>query len=377
MATATVQTITAKLKKMGMSDSENTKGYFKAPKSAAGKEFVVYLSDKYNKKDRPDFLQGILSTALKEFNPKYVKPGSAAKSTAGHLGFTGTQIYIVAKLVAAKGGGENKGIQFEKELMQDLIDIKSGRSAKRYKDFSEWFEETILKGDDIIRVEPTGSENTPRPLKVDGSNNLYVSVRAGARTAKIGSSLADIVVHTKKGKKHNLSLKYGSTVTFFNSGVGKIFNEDDFKKGKFEDPTAAAIIDLFDIDPIKFRNVFMNYKAKDPFAKKEKSEKNVEKIKINKNKMKNFIMTVIGYDYILVHKNSDGSVDSYRMTEAALEKAATPLSSTVDIYYPRGGSAKRIDIKLETEMFELNFNIRNKQGGILPSHIMCDYKIKH
>ena len=123
MATATVQTITAKLKKMGMSDSENTKGYFKAPKSAVGKEFVVYLSDKYTKKDRPDFLQGILSTALKEFNPKYVKPGSAAKSTAGHLGFTGTQIYIVAKLVAAKGGGENKGIQFEKELMQDLIDF--------------------------------------------------------------------------------------------------------------------------------------------------------------------------------------------------------------------------------------------------------------
>ena len=93
--------------------------------------------------------------------------------------------------------------------------------------------------------------------------------------------------------------------------------------------------------------------------------------------MYNFIKTVIGYGYILVHKNANNTVDSYNITEEFLSSAAMPISDTVEIHYPVAGSAKRIDIKVETKNFHLNFNIRNKQGGILPSHIMCDYKIKH
>lgn len=376
MAVANVQTLSKKLKDIGLSDKEQKNGYFKGPKSGSGKEFVIFLPEQYGKKDRSLFLKTTLAAALKDFKPKFVM-GSQAKSTAGQLSFTGSQIYIIAKLIAAKGGGGNKGIDFEKELEQDLIKLKKEIVGYTYKDFMDYFIKGPLKNDMLTEVEATGKENTPRPLAVDGQGKLYVSVRGGARNEEIGDALADLVCKTKKRKKHNLSLKYGSTVTFFNSGVGRIFNEADFKAGKFEHPTAKALLDMFKINPVRFRNVFMNYKAPDPLGKKSKAEKDVVVQKVNKNDLYRFIKTVVGYGYILVHKNTNNSVDSYDITEEFLSQAAMPMSDTVEIHYPVGGAAKRIDIKVETKHFHLNFNIRNKQGGILPSHIMCDYKIKH
>ena len=101
MAVANVMTITKKLKDIGLVEKEQKNGYFKAPKSTTGKEFVVFLPEQYGKKDRPEFLKSTLFNALKDFNPKYVS-GSGAKSTAGHLTFQGSQIYIISKLISAK-----------------------------------------------------------------------------------------------------------------------------------------------------------------------------------------------------------------------------------------------------------------------------------
>ena len=373
MATITVNALSAKLKKMGYDTKENSKGYFTAPKTMTGKEFVIYLPAKFGKKDRAPFLKDILITALKEFKPKYIS-GVGAKSTAGQVGFSASEIFVIAKLISAKGGGENKGNIFETDLENDFKKLINESGKFKYPAFMEQFQK-MLKNDTVIKVESTGKLNTPRPLKSD-SSGLYVSVKGGGRTSDIGKGLADLIITTKAQKKFNLSLKYGSTVTFFNSGVGKIFIEADFKKGKFSDATAKALLDMFKIDPIRFRNVFMNYKAPDAQGKKTKAEKDIESVTVSANKLKEFIKTVIGKNYHLVHLSNDGTIDMIAMTESFLEKAATPIKNKVDIHYPVGGSAKRIDIKLETSVFELNFNIRNKQGGILPSHIMCDYKIK-
>jgi hypothetical protein len=91
--------------------------------------------------------------------------------------------------------------------------------------------------------------------------------------------------------------------------------------------------------------------------------------------LERFIRTVIGHGYALVHEHNDHSIDYYEITPKFLDKASNVISN-ITVLYPKGGSAKRVDIKVETDIFKLNFNIRNKQGGILPSHIMCDYKIK-
>lgn len=377
MATANVTTLKKALLGAGLleiSDPKKMDGHFLSPKTTTGKEFVIYLPEQYSKKDRATFLGNTLAAALKSLNPKFAARHKA--SSAGVLTFTGSQCYIVAKLMAAKGGGGNKGIDFEKNLEKDFKNLIADKSNFIYKDFIHDY--TGKLGKKIISVDPVGGLNTPRPLSVTGGE-LYVSVRGGARNENIGMGLADLMLTTADNKKISLSLKYGSTVTFFNSGVGKIFNADDFKKGDFSNsPIAEELFSLFSIDPIRFRNVFMNYKAPDPLAKKGKAEKDTEVIvptAAQKQKLERFIRTVIGHGYVLVHEHSDHSIDYYEMTPKFLDKAANIISN-ISILYPKGGSAKRVDIKIETDIFHLNFNIRNKQGGILPSHIMCDYKIK-
>lgn len=374
---ATVITLKKALTDSGLieiSDPKKMDGHFIAPKSTTGKEFVIFLPEQYSKKDRSGFLQNTLAAALKPLKPKFDLRHKG--SSAGALTFMGSQVYVVAKLAAAKGGGGNKGIDFEKNLEKDFKTLIAEKSNFMYKDFMFDFPAKLKKK--IISVDPVGGLNTPRPLALSGGE-LYVSVRGGSRNENIGMGLADLMLTTADNKKISLSLKYGSTVTFFNSGVGKIFNAEDFKKGDFSNsPIAQELFDLFGIDSTRFRNVFLNYKAPDPLAKKGKSEKEEETIVLTqaqKQKLERFIRTVIGHGYVLVHEHSDHSIDYYEMTPKFLDKAANIISN-ITILYPKGGSAKRIDIKVETDIFHLNFNIRNKQGGILPSHIMCDYKIK-
>ena len=46
---------------------------------------------------------------------------------------------------------------------------------------------------------------------------------------------------------------------------------------------------------------------------------------------------------------------------------------SVKVQYPKKGTAKRLDIEVVTKLYIFKINIRNKQGGLYPSHIMCDY----
>jgi len=94
--------------------------------------------------------------------------------------------------------------------------------------------------------------------------------------------------------------------------------------------------------------------------------------------LQGFLKTIIGHNYYLCHLDDKKNVHLFVMTEKFLTEASTITSSHLTIYYTVGGSAKRIDIKLETKMYELNFNIRSKAAGVTyPTHIMCDYKFKH
>ena len=45
-------------------------------------------------------------------------------------------------------------------------------------------------------------------------------------------------------------------------------------------------------------------------------------------------------------------------------------------YGGKTSAGKRVDIEIDTPNITLKINIRNKQGGVYPSHIMCDYIFK-
>ena len=63
-------------------------------------------------------------------------------------------------------------------------------------------------------------------------------------------------------------------------------------------------------------------------------------------------------------------------SESYMRKASTISGSVKLMYGGSQGKGKRLDIHLESSVYKFMFNLRNKQSGLYPSHIMCDYKKK-
>ena len=60
-----------------------------------------------------------------------------------------------------------------------------------------------------------------------------------------------------------------------------------------------------------------------------------------------------------------------------MKKSANITDITIKILYGgKSGKGKRIDIEMQSSKYVFKWNIRNKQGGKYPSHLMCDYSYK-
>ena len=77
----------------------------------------------------------------------------------------------------------------------------------------------------------------------------------------------------------------------------------------------------------------------------------------------------------MVKAGGKGGNEFYKIDKDYTDTASN--ISTPKIYYGGdSGKGKRIDITFESPTYSFKINIRNKQGGLYPSHIMCDYKTK-
>ena len=119
----------------------------------------------------------------------------------------------------------NLGIQFEKDFY-DSLNCQVGclnDNTKYHKAAKNLIEEInkkySIKGG-LSKVEAVGGKNQPRPLNYSGG--LYVTA-GGKKTKDIGSTVTDITTVFGGIRDMYLSLKYGSTLTFINSGVGRNF----------------------------------------------------------------------------------------------------------------------------------------------------------
>lgn len=222
-------------------------------------------------------------------------------------------------------------------------------------------------------LDLVGGLNNKRPLTIHNGKVIVGDI------ATSGDSLADVVINADK--KYNASLKFGSSVTFINCGTGKIFTRQEFNKykttGEYE-PTKEGeqLLNFFGIDHNRFADIFVNYKGSD--KRKHSAKDSVDVTDCAKTKeFYEFIKSVIGYNYVLVHKSNTGQIHYYNlMTEKDLNNFIGKVQS-MEVLYPNDGSAKRIDIALETTNLKIKFNIRSKDGGIEPTHLMSDYTIKH
>ena len=99
-------------------------------------------------------------------------------------------------------------------------------------------------------------------------------------------------------------------------------------------------------------------------------------ITFNQSAIEKLLRSGIGYGYWMVHNTKGTTIDWYEIDEKYMNEAAT-ITSGVTVYYGRmNGMGKGVNMTCSSSHYNFIFNVRNKQGGLYPTHVMCDYKKK-
>lgn len=278
-----------------------------------------------------------------------------------------------------KGGKKvNMGNVYEDDLTQALIDYCSGKKPKKYSDHVDIIVNAMIKkyGEAPTQALGEGGKNQARPLKKKG-NNIIISAGGTTTTNDIGKTLTDITL-TVAGKPVYLSVKFGSTLSFFNCGIkgtGKdklnLFPEASLVAGQVPDD-GQEYLEMFGIDQQKFLDVFANYGK----VTGTTVENHIETTTLSgsgKKALQELIKSGVGYGYWMVHFTGS-KLECYEIDKNYMNKAGTLVNNEVEINYGGArGRGKRIDMIFETQIYDFKFNIRNKQGGIYPTHSNGDY----
>ena len=270
----------------------------------------------------------------------------------------------------------NLGIKFEKDLFAKMYDCLEGKKCMDdkgkgigpYASAANYIINATsekIGQSPAMKFEDTGSRNTSRPI-VATTHSLYIEPRQHFLHGKL---LSDIDIVHKSGNRSHLSLKYGSTLTFMNAGVSKILTESEMKTGTISNIQGKSILAAFGIDEKLFCDVFNKYgKTSERFPQ--------VKTKPNTKLLNQLISTGMGSEYWMVHGQPNGSVDFWYMDKTT-NPAFSSITGDVQVYYGgKSGKGKRIDVDFSNQYFDFTLNIRNKQRGLYPSHIMLDYTSK-
>ena len=291
----------------------------------------------------------------------------------------------------SKFGGQlgtklNKGTQFEKDFYAQSVKVLEGDTK------GNGYMKTILAMDkrfgamlrsniamvegkdstDLTGVLEEGSANQSRPIVK--SNGGFVVSTPGGKTEDIGSTVTDVTYLYGVNKTPvYLSLKYGPTLTFFNTGVGSFFPSTEVINQNITTPAGLNLLKMFDIDPLLFCKSFLD--TNDP-ARGGKLP-NMTANNVDKAEIKKLLKSGIGYGYWMVHNDGKGNIDWYEMSKKYMKDSAT-ITGKVQIYYGRmKGNGIGVNMTCESKNYKFTFNIRNKQAsGDFPTHMMCDYKKK-
>ena len=294
----------------------------------------------------------------------------------------------------AQGGGKtlNKGNLFEQYFYEDAVKVlegatKGSRFIPTILEMNKVLEKRLGKAMGMVEGDPKfkgvleeGSANKSRPLAYSGGS--LVVAAEGNVTEDMGSTLTDITFqYGKTLTPVYLSLKFGPTLTFFNTGVGGrngplLFTEKEISELRVTTDAGLDFLKMFgmadDQDAIKkFCKSFVDYPRTSPIKDHIFTPTTFEPSAIKK-----LLRSGIGYGYWMVHNTKDTTIDWYEIDEQYMKDAAS-ITGGVTIYYGRmNGMGKGVNMTCKSEHYNFTFNIRNKQGGTFPTHIMCDYKKK-
>ena len=294
----------------------------------------------------------------------------------------------------SQGGGKtlNKGNLFEQYFYEDAVKVlegatKGSRFIPTISEMNKVLEKKLGKAMGMVEGDPKfkgvleeGSANKSRPLAYSGGS--LVVAAEGNVTEDMGSTLTDITFqYGKELTPVYLSLKFGPTLTFFNTGVGGrngplLFTEREISQGNVTTQGGLDFLKMFGMADDqaaikKFCESFTNYPRTTPIKNHIFTPTTFQPSAIKK-----LLRSGIGYGYWMVHNTKETTIDWYEIDEQYMKDAAS-ITGGVTIYYGRmNGMGKGVNMTCSSEHYNFTFNIRNKQGGTFPTHIMCDYKKK-
>lgn len=256
----------------------------------------------------------------------------------------------------------NMGDAFEKEFVSNFVNYADQLSEVLGVPATKLL---------TYEIKSVGGNNTKRPINIS-SNGIKLGNKP---IQKIGDDIAD--VRLESDDYYNLSLKYGRKVTFCNAGIKPLFPPKKFEEfketGEFElSKNAEHLLNFFGLDKIKFASVFANYKGRN--NQSQKDEVDVTEF-AKTNEFKNFLRSVVGCGYVLVHKMEPETHMYDLRTESDLDEFIGEVQSMVALY-PNDGGKKSVDVLLNTEGLTVLFNFRSKKGLVYPENLMADYIIK-
>lgn len=260
-------------------------------------------------------------------------------------------------------GVNNRGNLFEPAFAKAMIDWYAGEKVadKSMLDAIEDMDKIydLAKNKNFAVVEE-GGENTRRPLQF-GGGGIYLANPKGSGT-DVGKSVTDLTIKTDKNDIY-LSLKLGTTTTFFNVGVRTILTPNEIKLGEITNKDGLKLLNLFGIDQKKFCQIFNGELS---------GGEKVTNAPYNKSGMKKLLETGIGHNYHIIHKMRN-KILSKKMDANAMKKAASTGAMTIH-YGGKTGTGKRIDMELQSSSYKFKINIRDTQGKDgYPTRMMCDF----
>lgn len=264
---------------------------------------------------------------------------------------------ITLRFKNEKTAGGNKGHHFENAVAAALQErnLSSVPAAAVFQVLNKQFGSSP---EDVVKVEMVGAANVRRTLDFKTGIALPRGVRPG-EFDKIGLALSDINLTLADGRLVPVSLKSGPRVTLINAGVAG-------GKREYWGDKVASILELFGgVDIERVIDGFEVYEGKSS-TKQAIPRELINLETLDMETVQEFILHAMGAEYILLHDNH-----AIWISPQLLQRLVESLKPQY-VAYP-GPSRKRFDMLFSSPLFTVLINIRNKQGGLYPSHIMADY----
>ncbi len=237
------------------------------------------------------------------------------------------------------------------------------------------------KKKNIICFSGNYKENTRRPLKLE-NGKLKIDNNDIDNISDMRIYFHDDYNY-KAGllfnSKEYISQKSSGLVTFINLGINNKYclKESYIKNNNITSELGICLLKTLGIDNDGFCGIFNKYANNNKLQIKNIADKHNKEIDFTidsdsenlKNILQEFLNQCMGNGNMII---------SHYIYDKDIIYRSKKLDNTIEkynIYYGgKKGTGKRIDIEIYTKSLLFNINIRNKQGGIYPSHIMCDFK---